>query len=301
MIRRVSRTRSATAAKMTDDVRLRGWWGAHPVKEDSAGRWRIGPLNLFAHRRRHEWRIAVAQDEDPFDARIEVEVPFPPEDIPDLEDAARFGFTRSPDAIHFIPVLADRSVVLRPEHTLHIPPGESVSVFVSTPLWLRMSFNPNALQQSARGDESGMKLGGVLHEVPTFRPSDTWFGPTTLAGELCYASRTRAHVSVEDITPHPHRARTVVQVKNRAEDPLRLDRLSVPVRHLSLYASDDNSLWTERVTLTRERDGGLAALRVGEGAPPETRNAVKLTEARERMETNVVVRAFEAFFKEKDR
>lgn len=271
---------------MPDDVRERSWWDPHPMAEDTAGRWRIGPLSLYAHRTRHEWRLSHSQSGDPLDGSFEQELPFPPADIPELEDSIRFGFVRSPDSLRLRPVLADRNVVLRPRSTLYIPPEESVSVFVSTPLWLQIAF----------GDKQP-----PMHEVPTFRPSDTWFGPTTLEGELCYASRTHPHLSLDELKRRPHRARTVVHVKNRAKDPLRLERLNVPVRHLSLFASSDRAFWTEPVTLTRESDGDLAAMRIGEGPPREAVGAVKLADPRAPAETNVVVRAFEAFFKEKDR
>ncbi len=280
---------------MARDGRKRSWWGAHALAEESAARVRVGPLSVYAHRRRHEWRIAFGQDADPLAKVVEVEVPFSAADIPALDDAVRFGFGRSPDVVRVMPALADRNVVLTPERTLHIAPGEGVDVFVSTPLWLRLSFE--------REEDAATRPRGSFefqHEVPIHRPSDTWFGPNTLVGELCYASRTHAYLSLDEVQRYPQRARTIVHVKNRGEDRLVLERLNVPVRHLSLFASEDDSLWTERVTLTREADGGLAAMRVGAGPPPETVGAVKLADARVRVETNVVVRAFEAFFKESE-
>lgn len=288
---------------MADDFRERTWWGAYPLDDEGAARWRLGPLAVYAHRRRHEWRVAFEGAGDWLDRTLEVARSCSPADIPDVPDAIRFGFLRAPAAIHLAPVLADRSVVLRPERTLLLPPGDGVDVFVSTPLWLRVSF-PAA--ESPRKAPSGPGPGAgererVAHEVPIHRPSDTWFGPTTMEGELCYASRTHAYLSLEEVQRYPHRARTIVHVKNRADDVLRVDRLNVPVRHLSLFAADDRSLWTERVTLTRDEDGGLAAMRIGSGAPPEALGAVRVAEPRDRSETNVVVRAFEAFFKEKDR
>lgn len=282
---------------MADDFRERTWWGAFPLDDEAAARWRIGPAEVYAHRRHREWRVSVNSEGDPLDRRLEPARACSPADIPEVPEAIRFGFLRAPDAIHLYPVLADRSVVLRPQRTLLVPPGDAIDVFVSTPLWLRVSFGP--VERPRKG--SSTVVESVAHEVPLYRPSDTWFGPSTIEGELCYASRTHAYLSLEEVQRYPHRARTLVHVKNRAEDVLRLERLNVPVRHLSLFAADDRSLWTERVTLTRDADGGLAAMRVGNGAPREARGAVKVSEPRDRVETNVVVRAFEAFFKEKER
>lgn len=282
---------------MADDFRERPWWGACPLDDGAAARWRLGPLAVYAARRQQEWRVVYETVGDWLDQSLEVARPCAVDELPDAPDAIRFGFLRAPDAIHLTPVLADRSVVLRPERTLLIPPGEGIDVYVSTPLWLRVSFGtPERPRKSPAGEGDG-----VAHEVPIYRPSDTWFGPSTIEGELCYASRTRAFLSLSEVQTYPHRARTVVHVKNRAVDVLRLERLNVPVRHLSLFAAEDRSLWTERVTLTRDEDGGLAAMRVSVGAPVEALGAVRVTEPRDRAETNVVVRAFEAFFKEKER
>jgi len=52
------------------------------------------------------------------------------------------------------------------EQPLGVPPGEQASVYVSSPLWVRI--------------ETG-KPAKLLCELPTFRPSDTWFGPNTIS------------------------------------------------------------------------------------------------------------------------
>lgn len=294
---------------MADDFRERTWWGTFPVEEGAATRWRIGPLAVYAHRQRHEWRVVFSTVGAALDRSLEPMRHCSPDEIPDTPDAVRFAFLRSPPAIRLDPVLADRSMVLRPEQTLLVPPGDAVEVFVSTPLWLRVSFGDdlNALEPGPKqGHEKNHERlrkpsQPVAHEVPIFRPSDTWFGPTTLEGEMCYASRTHAFLSLDDVPRYPHRARTIVHVRNRGVDVLRVDRLNVPVRHLSLFAADDRSLWTERVTLTRDADGAMAAMRVGAGPPREIRGALRVGEPRDRVETNLVIRAFEAFFREKDR
>lgn len=287
----------ADATTMADDFRERTWWGTFPLEEGAAARWRIGPMAVYAHRRRHEWRVVFSTVGPALDQTLETMRSCSPDDLPDVEDAVRFGFLRSPPAIRLEPVPADRSVVLRPERTLLVPQGDAVEIFVSTPLWLRVSFAAvDTPDERARRPEPS-----VAHEVPLYRPSDTWFGPSPMEGELCYANRTHAFLSLEEVQRYPHRARTIVHVRNRGEDVLRVDRLNVPVRHLSLFMAEDRSLWTERVTLTRDADGDMAAMRVGAGAPREVRGASKVIEPRDRMEMNVVVRAFEAFFKEKDR
>jgi hypothetical protein len=257
----------------------RHWWGEPELELGQAARWRIGPLSLYAHRLEHEWRVVAERGPDPFTTALEVEHPFPVALIPPAKDALRLAFKAAPARLFLSPAMADRSLVLRPEGAVLIPPNESVQLFVSTPLWLRLRF--------------GAK-DGPEHELPIYRPSDTWFGARTTEGELCYASRTHALLVLEDVIRRPHRAITAVTVKNRCEEPLRLDRLKLPVRHLTLFAGHDDSLWTEGVTLDRDSPDEVASMRV-EAAPPHAAGAVtKLSEPRERAGGNVVFRAFEA-------
>src|SRR5690625_5517561 len=78
-------------------------------------------------------------------------------------------------------------------------------------------------------------------EIPTKILSDTWFGPNTQMGTLCYASKTYTRSSRQEVTPRPHRAVTPVTVRNQSEELLSIDKLSIPVPHLALYGRDDRS------------------------------------------------------------
>lgn len=258
----------------------RRWWGEQELATGEAGRWRVGPLNLYLHRLPYEWRLVPVRGDDPFDVTLEREHPFPVAIIPEEKDSLRLAFEAAPSRVHLSPALADRSVVLRPERTLLIPAEESVEIYVSTPLWLRLRFG---------GDD------GPEHELPIFRPSDTWFGARTTEGELCYAGRTHALLQLEQVTRRPHRAITAMTVKNGCDEPLLLERLNLPVRHLTLFAGEAGSLWTESVTLERESPDEVASMRQGPKPPREAGNVQKLANPRERLGGNVMFRAFELF------
>jgi hypothetical protein len=158
---------------------------------------------------------------------------------------------RSGDApIRLTPRLADRPVVARPLTSTELPPGERATLLVSTVLWARIEIGAQ-----------------VLAELPTLRPSDTWFGPDTLEGELCYASQTRARLHMNNVQVSAFRAITPVSIRNDGDDNLKLERLNVPVPHLTLYC-DGTRFWTSALSVVREENLATAKLRIEASPPP---------------------------------
>ena len=256
-------------------------WGDFALAEGVTGYWRIGPLELWVSNLAHEWRVAYRQEDDPLESTVTVAIPAetaPPEEVEHL----RFGFGKTGTGLTLAPVLADRAVVVKPEVPLYIPSGEEATLYVSTPVWVRV----------------GLEKTGTLLELPTYRPSDTWFGSSTVAGEFCYASRTAGRLSLGELVFRPHRAVTPVCVRNRADDPLLLERVKLPVQYLAVYRDESRFLWTPKVTLEREADGDLAGLEVSKKVPREVGPTVRLGEPRQHADKNLVVRAFSKLFKE---
>lgn len=260
------------------------WWGTHQLQEGGTGYLRVGPLRVWLCRLPTEWRITTLSGDDPHDTHL-VPLTTPAdglaESVPPHADIVRFGFARAPEAITWVPRLADRAVVVRPDRPFALASGESVQLYVSSPAWLRFSFGSN---------------DSAHHELPIFRPSDTWFGPHTREGELCYASRSLLRLSASEVEVRPHRVVTELLVRNRGNDSLHVDRLRLPVEHLSVYADGEGRLWTERVTLVREHEKDFAAVRIGEGPPPEAKRPERVSSARRDAGPNLVVRAFQAIF-----
>ncbi len=226
------------------------WWGKFELAEDQAGRWRIGSLDLWVRRTALDWRYGMSRGDDTLDSSLFVEVPMPDESTPELpEELARFGYGRTEGAIELVPALADRPIVARPAVPFFVPPGQSIELFVSTPLWIRL------------------RAGKVdLAEVACTRPSDTWFGSNT-RGVLSYALRTRLRRRLEDLSVLPHRAVSCIEVKNASESNLALERFSLPAPQLSLFVSPTGLLWTEHVTVRYDDDGDLSEVSLGKGPP----------------------------------
>lgn len=263
-------------------IPLAPWWGTFAVPFEEYRRWRIGPLSLWIRRISAEWRIAHRQEEhDEPSVPLEIAQPLNGTVIPEEVCITRFGVTNQSTTVEVMPALADRAIVSRPEKPFFVPPKETIRIFVSTPVW--MSF----------------QLGGFhspIYEVPILRPSDSWFGSNTLEGELCYATKAYWRTTSEHVELFPHRAVTAVTIVNETDTSLPLERLKIPVTHLSLYATKAGSLWTEDVMLRTSEENGIAAVRLAHQIPDDAPSAELVAKPRHDVGDNLAMRVFSSIF-----
>lgn len=260
-----------------------GWWGRFSVNEEQTIQWQIGPLKLAVQRLLNEWQIAYERDETLAEEANGWQLDQTAPDVNTLGYAhtERYTFDQTSPILWVLPALADRPVVTRPLNPFYIASGEKTVVFVTSPLWVSIAV-----------DDPPKKL----QEMPIRRPSDTWFGPSTMEGELCYASRTHGRLNFDNVPLQPHRAITQVTISNRAISQLLVERLSLPVPFLSLFESPDGLLWTQAVTMVHTRETGMATFDV-EKSPPAQASQVKLvSEPRQIPGQNMVIRAFGVLF-----
>jgi len=253
------------------------WWAAQSLAENSIGHWQIGPLALWIQRFAQEWRLAVDHGGDPLDSVMVREMPSArpfPEDHP---EARRFGFRKTSDKLKLMPVLADRPVVINPAIPFALPPGEELTLYLSTAVWLQVLVGEPAV---------------TLLEVPTHRPSDTWFGPSTREGEMCYAVKTSARQQLENLPLRPHRVISALRIRNRARTNLAVERIKLPVPHMSIFEAAAGQLWTESVTLEREEDGEMARLQLGKKPPAAIEKTRLLSGPRVKPDKALLIRAF---------
>lgn len=225
------------------------WWGEVTLTPGGVARWRAGPSTVRAERRRSDWRVWHEGGADAYAVEAE-RVHAVADGAPEVASTLRFSFAETPDTLHVSPVLADRLVVVRPETPLVVPPGETVTLYASTPVWMAIKFE---VRRTRRGRAPASDLT-VVAELPSARPTDTWLGPNTREGELCYAVRTAARTEVADLPLRPHRAVTAVTVENRAATPLDLVRVAMPMPFLALHVDPAGRLWTDGVHFVREPD-----------------------------------------------
>jgi len=220
------------------------WWGQYVLPPQRPTYWAVGPLSLIAERRATEWQIGIATGVDPLSLQCIVasaEVP-----ALELQRELRVAFRHAPEAITLQAALADRPVVVRTADALCIPPGERVTLFVSTAVWLQISFDQ----------------GPPILDQPTLRPPDTWFGPDSRTGEICYASRTRAKTDESQAGHWVSRAITPVRVRNQSATPLQIDQIKLPIPNLAAYADNRGYLWTDAVLMECTESTGAVMVRI---------------------------------------
>lgn len=256
---------------------LAPFWGRFPLALGEVLHFRVGACALWLERLARELRVSYCQSEDPLDTSLRVaeRVERVPEQPPLA--AERFALN-SFGPLEVVPLLADRAVVVRTHETLHVLPEDEATLYLTTPAWLRVS--AGAPQKT-------------LFERPSFRPSDTWFGPNTREGELCYAGSTTARLSLDELSMRPGRVVTRVQIANQARTPLALDRVNLPAPALSVFAASDHRLWTEAIQIRREPDGVIRGVMIAQ-VPEEAAGAARLSGPRQSDEGNLFSRAFKA-------
>ncbi len=262
------------------------WWRDVDLAPGGVATWRIGPLSLTILRNPAEWRLAYGWstgsevDGPPWQVTTAGRMP---ESADQLE---RHVLRQTSGRVHVLPALADRPVVSSPRLPLFVLPDEEVMLYVGSPLWAVIEVDDPPRR---------------LRELPIRRPSDTWFGPSTLEGELCYATSTLAGLRVEGLPLFSRRAVTPVRIRNQAPTPLEVERLKLPVPYLSLFATQNGQLWTQAVTMTRSEDGHMANLSFGDEAPTQAGRAGLIAAPREESQRGVLFRAFGSLFRSEER
>ncbi len=237
-------------------VEARHWWGGYAIAVGEARYWRIGALDLFVLRRDDGWLVQSVEhprneaEEPPLE--IAREIAWLPENT--RTDVVHYKAPGLDDSLTLTPRLADKAVVSRPRMPFNIAPGAAVTVYVGTPLWVELLAGRNAVK---------------LCELPLMRPPQTWFGTSTVEGEICYAGRTQCRTRAEEVPLRPWRAISPLRMENRGKDGWLLDRVVLPVPQLPLFASPDGRLWTSGLSTVRDSEGKVGEIRIGDKAPSE--------------------------------
>lgn len=253
------------------------WWGQTDLPLNTTGFWQIGPLAFWLQRSASEWRFASERCDGAPENALVCERPAG-RPMPESGDSLRrLGFQRTSGALLLMPALPDRPVVVQPSTPFGLPPAEEIALHISTPLWVRA--------------QVGEPLVDFV-ELPTQRPSDTWFGPNTRVGALCYALSTSARLRREELPVRPYRALTELRLRNQAATVLNVEKIQLPLPNMALFASATGELWTESVTLVRRDDGELAALELSKKAPEHLQQPQRLADPRLPSVKGSLLRAF---------
>ena len=251
------------------------WWGDYEVGVKQTLRWQIGPKTLWITRGDKEWRVTTTEGQDPLDNRLSI-AEEAEEPVGDDVDARRFALRGESCTIRLVPALPDRPLIVKAARPFFVPTMEEVTLFVSAPLWLRVYAGEGSTE---------------LVDVALTQPSDTWFGPNTMSGELCYASRSSARLNVENLPLRPHRSISALHIRNSAKSILKLEKLKVPVQHLGLFASEEGHLWTDALKFEREDDTEDAKVFL-DNRPTQIVKEIRIAPPRIRMSKGFLLDAF---------
>lgn len=249
-------------------------WQDRPLNEGIVFSVQAGPLRIWLQRWRDEFHYA-SKRLDTVNNSVSLSGDQKPDDIA----WNRWICGKGGDPVcHLTPVLPPRPVIVKPAMPLQVMPGETVALFVSIPIWVRISLT------TAGGSAV------ELMEEPTQILSNSWFG-RPVEGELCYALKTMARRRLEDLRADVHLAVCPLTIKNEAQKTLHFDRLCLRLQFLSLYAGATH-LWTNHGTLINRGEDVMTGLRV-EAEPPALDGATRmLSGPREIARRGAVQRAF---------
>ncbi len=257
------------------------WWGVMSPPRGQAMCWNIGPLAFVVRRCDKEWQICYRSSSWPDDTPSSWTVGEGGEHLCVEGMVERHVFSHTNEEFLVEPLLADRSVVIKSAVPILIPAGEQVSFYVSTPLWVGVRLK---------------QRNHTLLDVATTRLSDTWFGPTTMEGELCYATTTSGRLHLDDLPVRVHRAITPVRINNSGEKPLKLEKLSLPVPFLSLFDTGAHGLWTEETAVHHDDRKELSQVIVSAHPPPPYNQAQRVSASRKIADKSILNKTFGALF-----
>lgn len=233
----------------------------------------LGSLRLWIHRGQKDWRI-THETEAGVDERCTVSFldgPLDPE-----HEWTRWVLEEKIEQIQLRPRLPDRPFIVRPEMPMCLMPKQSVQFFVSLPVWVAVSY--------------GVKYQQVF-EVPTDILSNSWFGPFT-EGELCYAVKTSAMLSHEDLLPRANRVVFPLEVRNASREKLNFERLCLRPQFLNIYQGDTR-MWTSKARVSYRGEEVWSRI-VYSSLAPDFDNANQLLgKAREPVQRGSVLKTFD--------
>ena len=261
---------------------MKTWWGTFDLSKEGVLQKEIGPLWLAIQQDKYEWQVYYERIAEWNDAPTAPEITHSESFLLGDETLKeRYVLNNNTQQVILMPTLADRAVVARPATPFYVPARQAATIFISTPLWITISLGEEEMR---------------LTEIPILRPSDTWFGPDTRTGELCYATRTSARMAISELPKRFQRATTAVQLHNDSDSHLFLERINLPVPYLEIYEADDHHLWTQAVKMVREEDSETATLKILSGPPTQIHGAKLLSHPREQIKEKTIIRTISGFF-----
>lgn len=231
------------------------------ISDNQIRHWQIGALSLWVQRSDNgEWLVAHKYLSGTDETLVEAEVL--KTEPPGLK-WQRFALPETEPLLSLSPHMPDRPVIVRPETALNLATGGEGVFYALLPCWIRLIVG------------SSVKLA----DIPGVRMSNSWYGEP-VDGILCYAMRTSARRTVQDLPSRPHRAVCTLRLRNQDSNHLEFKRVCVQVDPLAIYRGKDH-LWTSEIGMTYLGSNEFSDFEIGTGPPAGDPDAVLITPARE--------------------
>lgn len=259
---------------------MAAWWGNFELVENQPKIWAFGERMIAVMRSKDEFSIWNIETDAEISAALTVSDTVETGAL-DNRYLTRNLYNNTPTTITVKPRLADRSVVARPAASLRVLPSKEGRILISTPLW----FSAETMNDKE-----------TLVDIPFWRPSDSWFGPSNREGEMCYAKYTDARLQHDALEHRPHRAITPITIINRSRKALVIERINVPVPLLNLYNDNAQRLWSQSLTIVRETDKATVEVRLDKTSPPEIGETIEVSPPRVVSEKQTLIRSLASLF-----
>jgi len=252
------------------------WMPIRIPVESGTVRLQCGPLVLWMRRWQDEFHCAV-QRQSPDGTEPVV----PQGDKPVDLEWTRWVCGRASEMLcQLKPLLPPRPVVVRPQMPLQVLPHQTVNLFVSIPVWVRVCL---------RAEPSAPFLD--LLEEPSEVLSNSWFGQPT-EGEFCYSLKTRARRVLADLRSDAHLAVCPLTIRNESAKSLAFDRLCLRVPMVGVFEGDTH-LWTHPGTLVYRGGDTLDEVTFDEIAPSMDGESRRLADPRDNTRRSGMRRAID--------
>lgn len=229
----------------------KNWWGSHPMPGEEAVCFICGPLQLWLRSTADELWISFLYNggEERSPAGSEQPVP-PPEEL----NWRRWTLKQHYKEIQFLPVFPDLPVVVKPEYPFRVTRDVRTKIYVRVPLWVRILLGKT-----------------TIIEIPTVILSKTWFGDFT-DGELCYWISSAARKNMEPDTSRPFLSICPIQIINRSEDELLVEKICLRVEQLTLFTFK-NQLWANETKTSYRGQAEGSEIEFSPKPPPDAPSA----------------------------
>ena len=259
------------------------WWGEYSFEVEQIQSWVIGPITLYIQRRVNEWIFAYERSDVSADITLGWEHKADISKIPREYEQERYAFAEAPSRIRLLPTLAGKQVITRPTVPFHLMPDEEVTVYAATPVWIKVE----TVQPKTK-----------LTSIATRKLSKTWFGVSTTKGELCYSTKTKCKIRIEEAPVSANRAVTPVRIKNLSPSQIELNEINLPMPYLGLYLAPDGNLWTSPISIAREKKAEEVTITFSKNPPDEMAQAELVTPPQKTWTGSVMKDAISSFFGE---